>query len=70
MSKSMERAYPSLKAWRKAKRLTQIDAAKHLQMTQSHYSRLERGKVPAGGQMAVRVMERTGVPIEVLLGAA
>jgi transcriptional regulator with XRE-family HTH domain len=61
------RAYRSLRDWRRAAGLKQAEAAQILGVTQSHYSKLERRVTGTVGARAVAIMQRTGVPIEVLL---
>lgn len=62
--------YPTLKAWRDATNLNQRDAAKLLGISQTYYGRLERGLQIATGRRAKFLREKTGVSIEVLVGAA
>lgn len=64
------RIYPNLLAWRKAHTLTTRAAAEKLGMSQSAYSRLERGVRATKGKQAKDLMLKTGVPLEVLVGAA
>jgi transcriptional regulator with XRE-family HTH domain len=42
-----------LMAWRKAKRLTQAQAAQALAITARHYQRLETGKAPINRRIAM-----------------
>lgn len=70
MSKVFERPYPDLKTWRDAKKLSQQQAAELLGISQTFYSRLERRMQAAPGKRAKTIMEKTGVPLEVLVGAA
>jgi len=62
--------YRTLKLWREDRGWSQVEAAEYLGMTQSMYSRLERGTHPAWGKRAKVVHEKTGVPVDVLAGAA
>jgi len=62
--------YPNLLVWRLALNLNQRDAAKILGMTQSKYSRLERRVATIVGAEAKHVIDRAGVPLEVLVGLA
>lgn len=65
-----ERPYPDLATWRTAKGLNQRQAAEYLGISQTYYSRLERGVQAARGQQAKAIMQKTGVPLEILVGAA
>lgn len=62
------RPYPNLKTWRSANTLNQREAARKLGISQGFYSRLETGFQPAHARTAKTISERTGVPIEILLG--
>lgn len=62
--------YPTLKAWREAANLNQRDAARLLGISQTYYGRLERGVQSARGKKAKAFTQKTGVPVEVLVGAA
>lgn len=62
--------YPNVRVWRLALNLNQRDAAVLLGVTQSKYSRLERGVYTPVGAEARHIMMRTGVPLEVLVGVA
>jgi len=64
------RPYPTLKAWREAHGLNQHEAAEILRLTQTQYSRTERGLRQPVGAEAKHVMTETGVPLEVLVGVA
>jgi transcriptional regulator with XRE-family HTH domain len=64
------RAYPDLKTWRKAQGINQRDAGKLLGISQTYYSRLERRSLNATGPRAKGIMAKTGVPLEILVGAA
>ena len=64
------RPYPNLELWRQAQRLSQREAAKFLGISQTYYSRLERRTQAAPGKRAKVIMDLTGVPLEVLVGAA
>jgi transcriptional regulator with XRE-family HTH domain len=70
MNRLRTRSYPDLKTWRKAMGFNQREAAKFLGITQSLYARLELGYQPAKGKIAKLITEKTGVPLEVLVGAA
>jgi len=60
----------SLKAWRRALRCNQRDAARLLRLTQSHYSKIERGLIAPRPKIAKRLMRKTGVSLEAILGIA
>lgn len=62
--------YKSLKAWRRAAGLSQIQAARVLNMSQTTYSRLERQARGVRPQRLKAIMATTGVPADVLLGIA
>lgn len=64
------RAYPTLIEWRKAHGLSQHAAAALLQISQTSYARFERGDRFVKGELAQRIMDRTGVPLEVLTGVS
>ena len=64
------RPYPDLSTWRAAQGISQSDAAYRLGISQPFYSRLERGLYHLPGKRAKLVMKRTGVSLEVLVGAA
>lgn len=59
----------TLREWRGAKK-TVKQAAKELDISEGFYSHLENGSRRASGKMAERIRNRTGVPIDVLVGAA
>lgn len=65
-----KRSYPTLAAWRESWGLSQAEAARLLAISQTRYSRLERGTQPASGKLAKRVRHLTGVPLDILVGAA
>lgn len=62
------RPYPSLKSWRTAQRLNQIDAAAKLGVSQGFYCRLETGQQVPRPPTAKTISELTGVPLETVLG--
>lgn len=64
------RTYPDLLAWREALGLSSADAAAVLAISQTQYSRLERGMYAVKGPKAKRLMLATGVPLEKLVGVA
>lgn len=65
-----KRPYPSLKHWRNDNRLMQREAAAELAISQNYYSRLERGIQAPRATLAKAISERTGVPLETILGVA
>jgi transcriptional regulator with XRE-family HTH domain len=68
-NKTQRRGYADLKAWRDDMELSQAEAAEMLGLSQKSYSRFERGQRFARGPIAKRLVKRTGVPLEVLVGA-
>lgn len=72
MNKLTRRTAPSvltLTRWRERQGLSTYEAAELLGISQSTYSRTERGKQHLRGRLAKQVSERTGVPVAVLVGA-
>jgi transcriptional regulator with XRE-family HTH domain len=64
------RTHPNLLTWRLKTNLNQREAALILGFTQSKYCRIERGlKIPVRGD-ARRIVKKTGVPLERLIGVA
>lgn len=59
----------SLKEWRDVEEIDQEQAAKRLRISQSYYSKLERGKRRPSGKILKRLHEKTHVPLPVLLGS-
>jgi len=70
MKRVITRAYPDLRSWRLAHGFNQREAARLLDISQTFYGRLERGEQAARGKRAKVIMAQTGVPLEVLVGAA
>lgn len=70
MTNVSARPYPDLKSWRRAYGYSQDQAAKILGISQTYYGRLERRIQTATGKRAKQIMDVTGVPLEVLVGAA
>jgi Helix-turn-helix len=64
------RTYPDLASWRAALGLSGSSAADVLGISQTQYSRLERGLYAIKGPKAKRLMIITGVPLEKLVGVA
>jgi transcriptional regulator with XRE-family HTH domain len=61
---------PDLLAWRKANELDQREAAAYLGISQGYYVKLEKRLAKPRPTIAARVVERTGVRLEWLLGIA
>ena len=61
--------FPTLMAWRSAHQLKQSHAAEFLGISQTLYSRLERGTRTIKGPLAKRISEQTRVPLAHLVGA-
>lgn len=70
MTKQIVRPYSSLRAWRQAKGFTQEEAAAFLGIGQAYYSKLERHEQAPRKVILQRLMERTGVPVDELMGIA
>lgn len=66
----MPRPCPDLKTWRTKLGVNQRQAAKMLGISQTFYSRLERRTQAMRGKQAKAIVAKTGVPLEVLVGAA
>ncbi len=65
-----KRPYPSLKVWRHEARLKSGDAARFLAVSPSYYSRIERQQKAPMARIAKAISEKTGVPLETILGIA
>lgn len=63
------RPHRDLESWRKGLRLTQHEAAVFLGISHRSYQRYEHGERTMRGSLAKQVMEKTGVPLETLVGA-
>lgn len=70
MNRVKLRSYPNLSLWRNDRGWSQDQAAEYLGITQSQYSKWERGTSYPRGQKAKALHHKTGVPIVILLGAA
>lgn len=70
--KLSERVKPhsSLAAWRKAMGFTQPEAADYLSISQSYYSKLEQKAQHPRPAVLKQLTERTGVPVDELMGIA
>lgn len=64
------RPQSSLMAWRRTKGFTQQEAADFLHISQAYYSKLERHEQAPRREMAKDLVERTGVPLDELMGLA
>lgn len=64
------KSYGNLRQWREAQGLSQAEAAEILEISQKSYSRFETGQRYVKGPLAARLMARTGVALEVLVGVA
>lgn len=64
------RSYPTLQTWREAQQLNQRRAADLLGISQTTYGLLERRRRFVKGEQAKAIMDKTGVPLEVLVGVA
>jgi len=69
-ARTTRRAYPNLSAWRQAHGLSQREAAKILGISQTYYSRLERGTQAARPTIAKQILAAVNVPLETLVGVA
>jgi len=65
-----KRPYPNLKMWRDDQRVSQRTAAELLGVTQSYYSKIERQALTPNARLAKAITDKTGVPLETLLGLA
>lgn len=70
--KALRRVKPhsSLAAWRKAQGWTQHEAAAYLGISQSYYYKLEAKVQNPRKGILKRITERTGVPVDELMGIA
>jgi transcriptional regulator with XRE-family HTH domain len=68
--KKRQRPYPSLRHWRDENCPDQRSAAEQLGVSQGYYSRLERQKLHPHRTLAKAISDKTGVPIETILGVA
>lgn len=62
------RPHSSLAAWRRAHGFDQREAATFLGISQSYYSKLESLDQSPRRNMAKRLTEKTGVPVDALMG--
>ena len=63
-----KRAYISLAAYLEGERLTQVDLAKKVGITQSHLSLIVRGDRTPSLPLALELSRVTNVPVETLVG--
>jgi transcriptional regulator with XRE-family HTH domain len=64
------RTYPSLKHWRAARGFSQRDAAAFLGCSQSKYAKLELNRTAPRPKVGMAISQTTGVPFEIVMGAA
>jgi transcriptional regulator with XRE-family HTH domain len=64
------RLYPSLKKWRHAQDFSTREAAAYLRTSQPTYSRVERGVQAPNRKVLATWIEKTGVPLENIMGIA
>lgn len=62
--------HSSLLAWRTAHGYGQHEAARYLGIGQAYYSKLERHEAAPRPEILKRITERTGVPLDELMGIA
>lgn len=65
-----KQTYSSLKAWREDHDLSQREAARILGVSQAGWSKIELGIRRPRRDLAKRLLKKTGVPVEVLMGLA
>ncbi len=65
-----KRPYPSLQAWQHEARLNSNEAARFLALSPSYYSRIKRHQKAPMARLAKSISEKTGVPLETILGIA
>jgi len=70
MPRITRRTYPNLKTWREAQGWSTREAARFLEISQTFYGRLERGEQVAVRDTLARIVDRTHVPVETLVGLA
>lgn len=68
--RNRKREFKSLRQWRDELGLDQDDAALILGLSQSYYSRVERQLMAPNRHLAKRIADKTGVPLEQVLGVA
>lgn len=68
--KRIKPTYPDLKTWRDDCEFTQDEAANFLGISRAQYCKLERRLTGTTGKRAGYIERRTGVPVDVLVGAA
>ena len=62
--------YRTLREWREARDLTLVEAAEYLELPLTSYYNFERGLRHPRPDALRRILDRTGVSIEVLAGVA
>lgn len=70
MEKSTTTTYADLKSWRESQGFDQGEAADFIGISQSHYSRIERRAAVPRGDLANLIIDKTGVSLKALIGAA
>lgn len=70
MPKRIQRAYLSLADWRDGHHLSQRDAAAKFGISQSGWNKIELGTRHPRRVLLKKLVEETGVPLEVLVGVA
>lgn len=70
MKKRNQATHRTLAAYRLANGLSQRDAAKLFAVSQAAWSLWERGKQRPHSRYVKRLVSKTGVPLEVLMGMA
>lgn len=63
-------SYRTLEDWRRHARLTRQEAADLLGISCMHYGRLENRTHTTTAKRALQIVKKTGVSLEVLMGAA
>ena len=61
------RAYPTVQAWMDAHGTNQEELAKALKISRTHLCNILRKNRTPSGKLALRIAERTNVPVELLL---
>lgn len=69
-SPHLVKPHSSLLAWRTAQGYGQHEAARYLGISQAYYSKLETHSAAPRPEILKRITERTGVPLDELMGIA
>ena len=59
-----------LKTWREGKGWKQVEAARFIGISATHYGMIERHAMTPRADLAKRIIDKTGVTLEGILGAA